>query len=134
MFFVFLVIELVWIYGLYYKTIFFNIALGCFPPPGCSGEFKVKWWKRTPYIDYDNDDTNSHQAVGLFKEILDLIITDICQNCSVIKFDLPSNSSRDVEDDVEKNMTDLGCPMYGSKEQESFRGFPFIPLGTVFNV
>ncbi|XP_066921300.1 uncharacterized protein [Clytia hemisphaerica] len=100
--------------------------LGCFPPPGCSGQFLAKWWRRIPYIEQDE----AHEkAEGLFKDILNLIITDICQNCSQILFDMPpANNSKEVEDQVEANQTDFGCPMYGSKEQESFRDFPFIPI------
>jgi len=34
-----------------------------------------------------------------------------------------------VEIEVQNNNTDFGCPMYGSKEQENFRDYPFIPIG-----
>ena len=102
-------------------------ALGCFPPTGCSGQFLAKWWRRRPYIELD--EKTAKKAEGLFRDILTLIVTEICENCSQIYFEPPLNTSMEVEMSVENNITDFGCPMYGSKEQEKFRGYPFIPIG-----
>ena len=87
------------------------------------------WWSREPYI--SNSNLPNRNAQGLFYDIMQLLIKDICRNCSEILFESPSNGSIVVEKAVEndKPTTDFGFPLYGSKEQEKFRGFPFIPIG-----
>ena len=62
-----------------------------------------------------------------------MIIDDVCNNCSEILFNAPVNGSAALELMVEDNITDFGFPLYGSKEQEKFRGFPFIPIGRYVN-
>lgn len=100
-------------------------SLGCFPPPFCTGQYVASWWSRTPYLERGEV---ADTAEGLFRDILMLMIIDICNNCSEIRFAPPLNSSMELEVRVEENNTDFACPLYGSKEQEKFRGFPFIPI------
>ena len=103
-----------------------NCPTNCKPPKYCTGSYNATWWKRKPYIEHH---TITRQPQGLFKDILELILTEICYNCSEINFELPLNGSFDVESRVEENNTDFAFPIYGLKEQEKFRGNPFIPLG-----
>lgn len=90
----------------------------------------ASWWSRTPYLERGEV---ADTAEGLFRDILMLMIIDICNNCSEIRFAPPLNSSMELEVRVEENNTDFACPLYGSKEQEKFRGFPFIPIGESLN-
>eukprot|EP00794_Sanderia_malayensis_P003191 gene3191-3663_t len=100
-------------------------ALGCIPPPYCSGEFKAAWWSRRPYL----ANSSSQEPVGLFKDILSEVVVSCCNNCSLLSFVGPYNGSFHVEEAIEGNTTvDFGCPLYGSPDQTLFRGYPFMSV------
>ena len=104
------------------------LALGCTPPPECTGEFKAAWWARSPYL----ANSSNQEPFGLFKDLLTQVVISCCANCSLLSFDGPYNGSSDVEAVIEVNKTvDFGCPLYGSPDQTLFKGLPFMPIGNV---
>ncbi len=103
-----------------------SLALGCIPPPYCSGEFKAAWWTRSPYL----TNSSSQEPVGLFKDLLKQVVVSCCANCSLLSFVGPYNGSFDVEAAIEaNNSVDFGCPLYGSPDQTLFRGYPYMSVG-----
>ena len=98
--------------------------MDCIPPAHCEGQLIASWWSRSPYISIESNG----KAKGLFKEILELILAECCNNCTKLEFSSPYNDSAEVEQLADKDKTDFALPLYGAKGQTKLRKNPFLPI------
>ncbi|XP_065666494.1 uncharacterized protein LOC105846586 isoform X3 [Hydra vulgaris] len=92
----------------------------------CQTQYLVSWIEQKPYISID---LSSYQVNGLIKDILDLIIKDVCMKCSNIFFERPLINSKDLLMKTQSNTTDFIISKFQRfHEDQRFLPYPFIPI------
>ena len=93
----------------------------------------AQWWSIPPYI-YK---TKNGKIEGIFKEVLDTIVSYCCNGHTNITYaEQPMNDSEVVKDHIGENGTVISFPVYGEMKDITFQNYPFMPVveapGVVF--
>jgi len=86
----------------------------------------VNWWNVPPYIYTENG-----VVKGIFKDIVEEIMTDCCGQCIDFYYDSqqnPSNNSEILKSRIGKNGSVLSFPVYGEMTSVKFQSHPYFPV------
>lgn len=98
--------------------------LGCVQNDICPGELSVSWTINMPYSGLNSE----AKVIGIFPTILQLLISECCNNCSRVNYANLFNDTGILDKAIPLNVSDIFFPLYGINNQKFYQGYPFISI------